>query len=124
MSKIIKKEPVEKSSHAVGIGLGIAALAAAAAGAYYLYGSDKSVANRKHLKSWMLHMKAEAMDEIENIQDLTEEAYDSTIDKVSAKYSKIKNVDAVELAELAKKMKSHWKEIEKDAKEAYSQVKK
>ena len=60
----MKNTPTPKSSHKMAIGVGIAALAAAAAGAYYLYGSDKSAKNRKHIKSWMLKMKAEVMDKI------------------------------------------------------------
>jgi len=106
-----------KGSHGMGIGLGIAALAAAAAGAYYLYGSDKAAKNRKQVKSWMLKMKADVMDEVENMKDLTEEAYDKVIDTVSQKYAELKNIDKEELAELAKRMKSHWKEIKEDISE-------
>ena len=112
----MKNTPTPKSSHKMAIGVGIAALAAAAAGAYYLYGSDKSAKNRKHIKSWMLKMKAEVMDKIENVKDLSKEAYDKTIDEVSKKYSQLKDIDQKELMRLAKRMKSHWKEIEADVK--------
>ena len=98
----------------MGIGIGIAALAAAAAGAYFLYGSDKAATNRKQVKSWMLKMKAEVMDEVENLKDLSQEAYDTAIDKVSEKYSELKNVDKTELKALAARMKSHWKDIKED----------
>jgi len=108
------QKSAQKSSHKMVIGVGIAALAAAAAGAYYLYGSDKSAKNRKQIKSWMLKMKAEVMDKIENVKDLSKDTYDKTIDEVSKKYSQIKNVDKKELVQLAKRMKSHWKEIEAD----------
>ena len=112
----MKNTNTTKSSHKMAIGVGIAALAAAAAGAYYLYGSDKSAKNRKQIKSWMLKMKAEVMDRVEGIKDLSKETYDKTIDEVSKKYSQIKNVDQKELMQLAKRMKSHWKEIEADVK--------
>ena len=112
----MKNINTSKSSHKMAIGVGIAALAAAAAGAYYLYGSDKSAKNRKQIKSWMLKMKAEVMDKIESVKDLSKEAYDKTIDEVSKKYSQIKDVDRKELMQLAKRMKSHWKEIEADVK--------
>lgn len=98
----------------MGIGLSLAALAAAAAGAYYLYGSDKAATNRKQVKSWMLKMKAEVMDEVENIKDLSQEAYDKAIDKVSEKYAVLKNIDKDELKALAQRMKFHWKEIKDD----------
>ncbi len=104
----------ENQSHKMGIGLSLAALAAAAAGAYYLYGSDKAATNRKQVKSWMLKMKAEVMDEVENIKDLSQEAYDKAIDKVSEKYAVLKNIDKDELKALAQRMKFHWKEIKDD----------
>ena len=113
----MKKTIESKSSHKVGIAVGIAALAAAAAGAYYLYGSNKSAKNRKHVKSWMLKMKAEVMDRIESVEDLSKGAYDKTIDEVSRKYAQIKNVDKKELIQLAKRMKSHWKDIQADISE-------
>ncbi|MDD5165284.1 MAG: hypothetical protein PHG25_01975 [Candidatus Pacebacteria bacterium] len=113
----MNKIPEHKHSHALGIGVGIAALAAAAAGAYYLYGSDKSAKNRKHVKSWMLKMKAEVMDHVENMKDLSQNAYNKIIDEVSDKYSKIKDIDTDELKSLAERMKSHWKEIQADISE-------
>ena len=103
-----------KNSHGTAIAVGITALAAAAAGAYYLYGSDKAATHRKKVKSWMLRMKAEVMDEIETAKEVTQEAYEKTIDKVSKKYAQLKNVDKDELAELANRMRSHWKDIQGD----------
>ena len=111
------KKTKSSGSHSIGIGLGIAALTAAAAGAYYLYGSDKAPKNRKHIKSWMLKMKAEVMDEIENMKDVSQDAYDNAIDKVSEKYATVKNIDTAELSALANRMKSHWKEIKEDISE-------
>ncbi len=103
-----------KASHPVAIGVGIAALAAAAAGAYYLYGTEKGPQRRRAMKSWMLKMKAEVMDEIENIKDLNEEMYKNAISKIADKYSKLKNIDAAEVMALAMRMKGHWKDISKD----------
>lgn len=101
-------------SHGIGIGVGLAAIAAAAAGAYYLYGSDKAVKNRRQVKSWMLRMKAEVMDEVENIKDLTQDSYEKAVDTVSKKYASIKSIDVEELTDLAKRMKDHWKDIQED----------
>ena len=110
------------------VGLGIAALAAAAAGAYYLYGSDKAARNRRKVKSWMLRMKAEVMDKIEDAKDLTKDGYDKVIDSVSEKYRALKDVDEEEVSELADRMRSHWNDLEDDLKEmagvAKKQVKK
>ena len=113
----MNKIPEKKHSHGLGIGVGIAALAATVAGAYYLYGSDKSAKNRKQVKSWMLKMKADVMDEVENVKDLSRETYDKTVDTVSKKYAQIKTVDTDELKALTERMKSHWKEIQADISE-------
>ncbi len=110
----MNKIPEHKHSHGLGVGVGIAALAATVAGAYYLYGSDKSAHHRKQVKSWMLKMKADVMDEVENIKDLSQETYDKTVDNVSKKYAQIKTVDTDELKALTERMKSHWKEIQAD----------
>jgi gas vesicle protein len=113
----MKKETNESSSHAGGIVLGITALAAAAAGAYYLYGSDDAKKNRRQLKSWALRMKADVMDEIENMKDVTEENYNAVVEKVSKKYAELKDMDRDELAELVDRMKSHWKDIKAEVME-------
>lgn len=102
------------NGHGMSIGLGLAALAAAAAGTYYLYGSDKSAKNRRNVKSWMLRMKAEVMDEVENIKDLSQDSYEKVVDTVSKKYASIKSIDVEELTDLAKRMKDHWRDIQED----------
>lgn len=111
------KQQKSNNSHGFGISVGIAALAAAAAGAYYLYGSDKAAKNRKQVKSWMLRMKAEVMDEVESVKELTQDAYGAAVDKVSEKYAQLKNVDKEELSALASRMKSHWNDIREDISE-------
>lgn len=110
-------------SHKTFIGLGIAALAAAAAGTYYLYGSNKSTKNRKKVKSWMLKMKAEVMDKIEDAKELTEEVYQNTIDAVADKYRALKDVDPDDVSELADRMRSHWKDIQGDLTDAAGMAK-
>jgi len=118
----MKKQPTKKteSSHGAAIGLGLAAAAAAAAGAYFLYGSTKGPARRKAIKSWMIKMKGEVMEEIENMQDVTEEAYHKVVDKVKEKYALAKNVDMKELEAVTKTLKNHWKDIKKEVKKEIS----
>jgi hypothetical protein len=108
------KNHTNGESHNVAIGVGIAALAAAAAGAYYLYGSDKGAARRKKLKSWTLRMKAEVMEEIEKLKDVNKEAYEATIATIASKYQQLKDVDPAEVTALASKMKTHWRDIQRD----------
>ncbi|MEK7641842.1 MAG: hypothetical protein AAB365_02500 [Patescibacteria group bacterium] len=110
-------------SHKTAIGFGLAALAAAAAGAYYLYGSDKVSKNRRKVKSWMLKMKAEVMDKIEEAKELTEEGYQNIVDTAAEKYRALKDVDADEVSELANRMRSHWKDIKDDLADAADMAK-
>lgn len=119
-----KQSQIHKSSHTFAISAGIAALAATAAGAYYLYGTDKGKKNRKAMKSWMLKMKADVMDEIEQLKDLNEEMYTAAVTKIADKYKQIKDIDPAEVMALAKRMKGHWKDIKKDLNAGVKTVKK
>lgn len=112
----MKKEmPKEAGNHKIALGVGIAAAVATAAGAYFLYGSSKGPARRKVLKTWVVKMKGDIMEEVEKMQDISEEVYHSAVDKISAKYAQIKNIDAEELASVVKRLKGHWKDIKKEA---------
>jgi hypothetical protein len=94
-----------------GVSAGIAALAAAAAaGGYFLYGKD-GAKNRKKIKGWMLKAKGEVLDQMEKGKEVTEETYHNVIDKVSAKYQSVKDIDPAELQQMVKELKSHWKSI-------------
>lgn len=104
----------EDSGGNVGKVVGLAALAAAAAGAYFLYGSDTATANRKKLKSWMLHLKADVMDKMETMKDVSESTYDKAVTEIAEKYAQMKDIDQEELAHLVKRLKSHWKDIKKE----------
>lgn len=103
----------KKKSH--GAGLAIASIAALA-GAYYLYGSKNATKNRKAAKSWMLKMKGEVLEKIERARSLEAADYEKIVDTVSAKYAKMKSVNNAELSGLAKDLKKHWKEINKETK--------
>lgn len=107
-----------------GKGLGLAAAAlAAVAGSYYLYSKFDGKQKRK-VQSWALRLKADVMDSLENMKDMSQDAYENVVDTVSAKYAKLKNVDTKELDLMGKDLKKHWKAIEKTvvarAKKAFS----
>lgn len=91
----------------VAIGAGIAALGAAS---YYFFG-PKGKAHRDQLKGWMLKMKAEIVEKLEESKEVTEEAYMKIIDVVSAKYAKLGKIDGQELSSYVAKLKKGWKEI-------------
>ena len=101
------------SKTSVGIGVGVTAALLSAAGAYFLYGSKDAAKNRKSVKSWMLKAKAEVLDGIETAKDMTKEDYEKLVDTSVKTYSKLKSASAEEVIQLAKELKSHWKELEK-----------
>jgi len=106
-----KKTAVSKTS--VGIGVGVTAALLSAAGAYFLYGSKDADKNRKKVKSWMLKAKAEVLEGIETAKDMSKEDYEKLVDTSVKAYSKIKTASAEEALQLAKELKSHWKNLEK-----------
>ena len=89
------------------IGVGIAAVVAGIAGAHFLDSAKK----RKKLKGWMLKMKGEALERIENLREATEPAYHKAIDEAAKRYLTLKHIDQKELAAVTKELKSHWKSI-------------
>lgn len=104
----------KKQEVSVGGAMGLAAgLAALAAGSYFIFG-PKGKQNRKAIKGWTLKMKGEVVEKIEKLKEVTPDLYNKVIDEVSAKYAKVKDISAEELAALAMDMKKHWKSISND----------
>ena len=98
----------------VGGAIGVAAgLAALAAGSYFIFG-PQGKKNRKAIKGWSLKMKGEVLEKIEKLKEVTPDLYNKVIDDVSAKYAKVKDISAEELALLVVDMKKHWKAISND----------
>lgn len=102
----------------VALGAGIAALGAAS---YYFFG-PKGKAHRAELKGWMLKMKAEIVEKLEDSKEVTEEAYTKIIDTISAKYAKAGKVDTTELEAYVAKLKKGWKEISGQKKKSAKKV--
>ena len=95
------------------LGVGLTAATAAAVGGYFLYGSKNAQKNRKTVKSWMLRAKAEVLEGIENVKNITEEEYHELVDAATKAYSKTRKVSKAEAAQFSREMKKHWKEIQK-----------
>ena len=109
---MIKKQTKGLDAKTVaGIGAGVAALGAAA---YLLFGPN-SKKNQKALRGWAVKMKGEMIEKFEEAKDLTEPVYNNIVDKIEAKYAKVKNINPEELADLVKDIKKHWKSMVKEA---------
>ncbi len=92
-----------------------AGVIAGVAGMYFLHGQGKAPkANRQKIKGWVLKAKGEALEKIEKMKEMDEEAYHAIIDGVMAKYNKLDSSDKAEIEALAKDMKKHWKAIARD----------
>ncbi len=101
----------KKSDTKGGSGLGLAAaLVGAAAAGYFLYG-PKASENKVKVKAWALKAKAEILEQFEKKCDVSEDQYKEIVDKVTAKYSKLKTVGEEEAGKLNRELKKHWKAI-------------
>lgn len=106
---------MKKQSSHMGTTLGLAGLAVAGlAGAYFLYGKN-GAKNRKALKTWTLHAKADVIDKLEKAKEVSEETFHKTVDEISAKYgSKMKGINPEDISAFAKELKKHWKDIKSE----------
>ena len=115
-AKRTTKKGSQKSMSAttkVALGVGLTAATAAAVGGYFLYGSKQAKQNRKKVKSWMLKAKADVLEGIENVKNITEEEYHELVDAATKAYAKTRKVSKSEMAEFSREMKDHWKDIQK-----------
>ncbi len=104
-----KKTTSKKVSTGAMIGIG-AGIAAATAAAYLMYGPDAKK-NRKVVKSWAVKMKGEILEKFENAKEITEPVYHDILDKATAKYSALKNIDGAEVASVVGEIRKHWKSM-------------
>lgn len=102
------------SSKKAGIGIGLTAAAATVAGAYFLYGSKKATQNRKKVKSWALKAKAEVLEGLEHVEQITEDEYTKLVESASAVYGTVKNATKGEIVDFKKEMLTHWKDLQKN----------
>ncbi len=101
-----------KTEKMIGAGIGVAAIAAL--GTYFLYGKQGEK-NRKLISGWILKMKGEVLEKVEEIKELNQEEYNKIVDEVSSRYAKLGKVGADELKHLTKDLKDAWKHIGSEA---------
>jgi len=105
-----KEEKTKKTNKNTNLGhVGIigAGLAGVAAMAYYFFGPEGKK-NQQQAKVWALKMKAEVIEKLERVQEMSEPTYRSIIDRVAMKYQQKTGSSPEEVKKLAKDLKGHW----------------
>ena len=104
----MKKKKVENNTGKVlAISAGVAAIGVMS----YLLVGPKGKKNQKNLKGWMLKMKGEVMEKMEDAKEVTMSAYENIVDEVGKKYKTLKNIDSSELASEIASLKKGWKAV-------------
>lgn len=107
----MKKNSMSASS-IVAIGAGAAALAAST---YYFFGPLGKI-HRQKAAGWMIKMKGEIVEKLEEAGDITEDVYKGIVDTVLASYIVSSKIAAPELQAFAEVLKGQWKNIVKTLK--------
>ncbi len=108
-------------------GAGVATVAAAAAG-YYFFGTKKAATHRKKAVKWASDLKKDVLMRAKQVKKLDEKAISMIVSEAARTYSKMKSMDAKDVAKAAAELKKNWqhikKEIEMTSKGAVTKVKK
>lgn len=99
-----------KLTKALGTGLGLAL--AATAGAYLLY--KKNPQFRRKTNQWAEKMKREIKETLSGLNEINQTTFKQTIDQVSQRYARMKDVNKAELAGLVADLKDAWAHFSKD----------
>lgn len=109
MAKQTKKNEGSSAGTVMAVGAGVVALAAAS---YFFFGPEGKK-NRNNLKGWMVKMKGEIIEKMEDAKDMSEAAYEKIVDTVAAKYAKAGKISEAEIRLFAGILKQQWKGIVK-----------
>ncbi len=104
------------NSQKVLVGAGLAALAA---GAYFFLGPDGKK-HQKKMKGWMIKMKGDVLEQIENAREVTEPVYNEIIDSVATTYTAANKIPKSEILALAQDLKRHWRTLTANRKKSSS----
>ncbi len=109
MAKQTNKNEGTSAGTVAAVGAGVIALAAAS---YFFFGPEGKK-NRHNLKGWMVKMKGEVIEKMEDAKDMSEAAYEKIVDAIAAKYAKAGKVSEAEIRLFAGLLKQQWKGIVK-----------
>ncbi|OGS66718.1 MAG: hypothetical protein A3J79_04235 [Elusimicrobia bacterium RIFOXYB2_FULL_62_6] len=102
-----------KNGKLIGAGIGLAALTAV--GTYFMYGK-RGAENRRKIAGWMLKMKGEVLEKVEELKEVNKEAYFKMVDETATRYSRLERVGASELKHLTEELKGAWVHLGKQLK--------
>ncbi len=126
----MKKKILKNSSrNSAGTTLAVmgASIVGLASSAYFFLGPNRKK-NQKHIKAWMIKMKADVIEKLEQTREVSEPIYNNIIDSIATKYENSKKIDHTEVQKLTQDLKKHWKIIKGEAKvakkETFKSVKK
>ncbi len=101
----------KKSGNAAGVVVAVGASAAAlGAAAYYLFGPHGKQ-HRTKAQGWMIKMKGEIIERLEDLKEVSEPVYDQIVETVAAKYAKESKMSKKEILALAADLKKGWRSI-------------
>jgi len=89
------------------IGAGLAALAA---GAYFFLG-PKGKKHQKEMKGWMVKMKGEVLEKLEEAKEVTEPIYNDIVDTVAKTNEVAGKIPQSEIRALAQDLKKQWRSL-------------
>ena len=94
------------------VGAGIAALAA---GVYFFFGPDGKK-HQKKMRGWMVSMKGEVLQKLEEAKDISEPIYSDIVDSVAKAHAVAGKIPKAEIMALAMDLKKQWRTISRGAK--------
>ncbi len=101
------KKSADNTGKVIAIGAGVAAVGIMS----YLLLGPAGKKNQKKMKGWMLKMKGEVMEKMEDAKEVTTLAYENIVDEVGKKYKSLKNIDSNDLASEIASLKKGWKQV-------------
>lgn len=116
--KIAKKASSNNTGKVVGAIAGIAALSVAT----YLLVGPNGKKNRKDLKAWMVKMKADVAEKIEDMKEVSASKYHEIVDEVANKYSKMKNIKPADIKAEVLNLKKEWAKMTKSGKSSVKKL--
>lgn len=116
----MKKNSKMSVGSKVAVGAGLAAVGA---GAFYLFGPNAKM-HQKKAKALVSKMKKEVEKEVKKAKTVTTPLYHKTVDMVSRNYAKQYKLHEKDIKALAAKVKNEWKGAKKTVKKAVRTAKK